>query len=155
MKNKEELYQQAVAKIKEEFEEYDAEGIVAKMATIVAVLKNTFPYYLWCGFYFAEENNMIVGPYQGNLACPNITYDGVCGAGAKRKDTVIVPDVTKFPGHIFCDTSSKSEIVIPVMDSEGRLVGVLDVDSHVLDAFDEIDKKYLELIIPMLFEEKN
>jgi len=144
------LYEQAIKEINERLE--NTAGIIPRMSTVAAVLKNTLPYYFWCGFYFAEENELVIGPYQGTSACPNIEYSGVCGESAKKKDVIIVPDVHNFPGHITCDEASKSEIVIPVIDPDGRLIGVLDVDSDQLEAFDEVDKKYLEQIIPILFE---
>ena len=95
---------------------------------------------------------MVIGPYQGTSACPNIAYSGVCGNSAKKKKTVIVPDVRKFPGHIVCDVRSKSEIVVPLLDKKGRLIAVFDVDSTYHNAFDEIDKKYLEKIMPILLD---
>ena len=149
--DKKELYEKAITEIKERNKDIDS--LVPKMATVAAVLKNTIPYYIWCGFYFAEENEMIVGPYQGNVACPNIAYSGVCGESAKKKDTVIIPDVHKFPGHIVCDERSNAEIAVPITDKEGRTIGVFDVDSSELNAFDEVDKEYLEKIMKLLVEE--
>ena len=151
--NKEELYEKAIAEIKERLEEKGTKGIIPRMSTVVAVLKNTIPYYFWCGFYFAEENELVIGPYQGTSACPNIEYSGVCGTSVKKKETLIVPDVHKFPGHIVCDAQSNSEISVPVKDKENRIIGVFDVDSSELNAFDETDRKYLEKIMPILFEE--
>lgn len=151
--NKEDLYEKAIKEIKERLEEKNTKGIIPRMATVAAVLKNTIPYYFWCGFYFAEENELVIGPYQGTSACPNIEYSGVCGASVKKKETLIVPDVHKFPSHIVCDAKSNSEISVPIKDKENRIIGVFDVDSTELNAFDEIDKKYLEKIIPILFEE--
>ena len=124
------------------------------MATVAAVLKNTIPYYFWCGFYFAEEDELVIGPYQGTTACANIGYSGVCGSAVKKQEAVIVPDVHKFPGHIVCDERSNSEIAIPIKDNEGRMIGVFDVDATKVNAFDERDKKYIEKIIPILFEKE-
>ena len=150
--NKEELYTKAIEEIKTQLITLEKGIIVPRMATVVAVMKQTFPYYLWCGFYFAEEKEMIAGPYQGNVACPNIAYTGVCGVAAKKKETLIVPDVHKFPGHIVCDERSNSEIVVPLLDKEGRLIAVFDVDSQDKNAFDETDKKFLEQLMPFLLE---
>ena len=124
------------------------------MATVAAVLKNTIPYYFWCGFYFAEEDELVIGPYQGTTACATIGYGGVCGTSVKKEEAIIVPDVHKFPGHIVCDQQSKSEIAIPVRDNDGRIIGVFDVDASVINAFDKTDKKYLEEILPILFEKE-
>ena len=124
------------------------------MATIAAVLKNTIPYYFWCGFYFAEEDELVIGPYQGTTACANIGYQGVCGTSVKKEEPIIVKDVHKFPGHIVCDPRSKSEIAIPVRDKEERIIGVFDVDASIANAFDHTDKKYIEEILPILFEEE-
>lgn len=146
------LYEQSIAEIKERVKNVDS--IIPRMATVASVLKNIMPHYSWCGFYFAEENEMIIGPYQGSTACPNISYSGVCGASAKRKETVIVPDVHKFPGHIACDERSKSEIVVPLTDSGGRVIAVFDVDSFHCCAFDDLDKEYLESILPVLLEKE-
>ncbi len=150
---KKELYGKALLEIKERVK--DVESVVPRMATVAAVLKNTMPHYFWCGFYFAEEKEMIIGPYQGSSACPNIAYSGVCGASAKKKKTVVVPDVHEFPGHIACDERSNSEIVVPLLDDEGRVIAVFDVDSSQLNAFDEVDKEYLEKLMPVLLEKEN
>lgn len=149
--NKEELYKNAIAEIKSKLENVRGD-IIPKMATIAAVLKHAMPHYFWCGFYFAEEKELVIGPYQGTSACPNIAYTGVCGTSAQKKEAIIVPDVHKFPGHIVCDAQSKSEIVIPIIEN-GRVIGVFDVDAKTYNAFDETDKKYLEQIIPILLED--
>jgi len=149
---KKELYEKAIAEVKERLSTLEKGIIVPRMATVVAVFKNMMPYYLWCGFYFAEEKEMIAGPYQGTTACPNIAYTGVCGGAAKKKETLIVPDVHEFPGHIVCDEKSNSEIVVPLLDGEGRLIAVFDVDSSVLNVFNEVDKKFLEELMPLLLE---
>jgi L-methionine (R)-S-oxide reductase len=146
--DKESLYKQALVEIKERL--VHTSGIIPRMATVAAVLKNTLPHFFWCGFYFAEDGELVIGPYQGTSACANISYSGVCGASAQKGETVIVPDVHKFPGHIVCDEKSKSEIVVPVKDDEGRIIAVFDVDSSEYDSFNHIDKKYLEQIIPIV-----
>ena len=148
--SKKEMYEQALAEIKDRVKEVDS--IIPRMATVASVLKNAMPHYFWCGFYFAEEEEMIIGPHQGTTACPNIAYSGVCGTSAKKKETIIVPDVHNFPGHIACDERSQSEMVIPIMDDKGRVIAVFDVDSSQKAAFDEIDKKYLEELMPILLE---
>ena len=149
-KEKERIYREAKEEIMERLE--NTVGIIPRMATVSAVLKSHLPYFFWCGFYFAEEEDMVIGPYQGTTACPNIAYSGVCGTAAKKKKTIIVPDVHKFPGHIPCDERSKSEIVTPVLDSEDRIIAVFDVDSTELNSFDSTDKKHLEEIMPILLE---
>jgi len=149
---KERLYKEAILDIKDRLKTLEKGIIVPRMATVVAALKNRMPHYLWCGFYFAEEKEMIAGPYQGAVACPNISYDGVCGASAKKKEVLNVPDVHKFPGHIVCDARSNSEIVIPLLDKEGRLIAVFDIDSHIFNGFDDIDLKYINEIMPFLLE---
>ena len=149
---KRKLYDKSIFEIRERVKEVDS--VVPRMATVASVLKNTISYYFWCGFYFAEENEMIVGPYQGTTACPNIAYTGVCGASARKKETIIVPNVHEFPGHIPCDERSNSEIVVPLFDSAGRVIAVFDVDSTELNAFDHADKEYLERIMPLLLEKE-
>ena len=149
---KREMYERAFNEIRERVA--DVESVVPRMATVAAVLKNTIPYYFWAGFYFAEENEMIIGPYQGTSACPNIAYTGVCGTSAKKKETVIVPNVHEFPGHIACDERSNSEIVVPLFDNAGRVIAVFDVDSSELNAFDEVDKEFLEKLMPLLLEKE-
>jgi len=150
---KKKLYEDALKEIKERVK--DVDSIVSRMATIASVLRNNMPYYFWCGFYFAEEGEMIVGPYQGSTACPNISYDGVCGASAKNKESVVVPNVHKYKGHIPCDERSNSEIVVPLLDERGMVIAVLDVDSTELDAFDDFDREFLEKkIMPILLEKE-
>lgn len=125
----------------------DAEdNITANLSNIVSLLKNSFEYYLWAGYYFYDEkkNNLVLGPFQGSLACTRIEIGkGVCGASFLKKETIVVKDVNKFPGHIFCDSNSKSEIVVPIFKND-NIAGVLDIDSADYASFDEIDKIYLE-----------
>jgi len=154
VEEKKELYGEAVKEIRERVQETDS--FVSRMATVVAVLRNNMPHYFWCGFYFAEEENMVVGPYQGSTACPNIGYEGVCGKGASGKETLIVSNVHEFPGHIACDNRTNSEIVIPLIDKRGIVIAVLDVDSTELNAFDDVDKECLEKeIMPILLEKED
>lgn len=123
---------------------------IALMATINAVLSQHFPYYFWTGFYRRCGEKLVVGPYVGTVGCLQILIGkGVCGAAAARRETVIVPDVEKFPGHIACDSRSRSEIVVPVFAPDRELVAVLDVDSTELDAFDEEDRAGLERIVAL------
>lgn len=127
------------------------ENPIARMATIAAVLSHKFDYYFWCGFYFLDGDKLIVGPYQGPVACQVLQGSGVCLAAVNQNKSVIVPDVHKFPGHIGCDPRSNSEIVIPVRGSKGEILAVLDVDSSDFNSFDETDKVYLELIADLIY----
>lgn len=120
---------------------------IALMATINSVLAHRFPHFFWTGFYRVCGDRLIVGPYIGTVGCLQIEIGrGVCGTAAAQRETLIVPDVTKFPGHIACDPNSKSEIVVPVFNGDRELIAVLDVDSDQLDAFDEEDRAGLERI---------
>ena len=124
---------------------------VARMATIIAVLHHKMDYFFWTGFYFLEGGELTVGPYQGPLACQVLKKDkGVCWASINRKEVLIVPDVEKFPGHIACDSRSKSEIVIPLFNADNEIYGVLDVDSKELRSFDDDDRRGLEKILSLL-----
>ena len=127
---------------------------IARMATIAAVLSHKFDYFFWCGFYFLRDDKMIVGPYQGPVACQVLQGTGVCLAAVKERKSIVVPDVHKFPGHIACDSRSNSEIVVPVRDHDGNIIAVLDVDSASLNSFDEIDRVYLENITAMIYQAK-
>ncbi len=125
---------------------------IANMANIAAALREAFGFW-WVGFYIVKEDSteygssLVLGPFQGPVACSRIAYGrGVCGTSWKLKETVIVPDVEKFPGHIACSSESKSEIVVPVI-KDGKVVAVLDVDSDKIDDFDERDKRWLELLL--------
>lgn len=139
---KAERYEQLLPQIKALIaEETD---IIANLANICGVLKYNMPGFFWIGFYLLKGNELVLGPYQGPVACTRIQIGkGVCGAATLRRETIIVPDVDKFPGHIACSSLSRSEIVIPLL-KENEVWGVLDVDSDSLKMFDDIDKKYLE-----------
>ncbi|MGH7245555.1 MAG: GAF domain-containing protein [Candidatus Levyibacteriota bacterium] len=129
---------------------------ILKMATINCVLREHLPYYFWTGFYVVYNNELIVGPYQGTLGCLHIQFGkGVCGTAAQTRQTQIVPDVEKFPGHIACDSRSKSEIVVPVFDNKQQLIAVFDVDSTQRTSFNEIDKEYLEQLFENNFSKNN
>ena len=124
---------------------------LSKLATIVAVLHHKMDYFFWTGFYFLDKGELIAGPYQGPAACQLLAKDtGVCWAGINEAKTIVVPDVHAFPGHIACDSRSKSEIVVPLKDSSGNVIGVLDVDSKELASFDETDREGLEKILSLL-----
>jgi GAF domain-containing protein len=127
----------------------------ARMATVAAMLANAFPAFFWTGFYVvdaAKPDELVVGPYQGTLGCLRIPFGkGVCGTAAATRQTVIVPDVHAFPGHIACDSRSASEIVVPVFDARGRLVAVLDVDATEHAAFDDVDAVWLQRIVAGTF----
>lgn len=121
---------------------------IAAMATIVCELHQGFAYYDWTGFYRAVGPDLLqVGPYQGGHGCIDIPFSrGVCGAAARTRSTQLVPDVEAFPGHIACSSTTRSEIVVPVIDPEGTLLAVLDIDSDAPAAFDEADQEGLEMI---------
>ena len=119
--------------------------LIANMANIVAVLHNTFHFW-WTGFYLVKGNELVLGPFQGPIACTRIPLGkGVCGTAWKNNETVIVPDVHQFPGHIACSSESKSEIVVPIRQNE-KIIAVLDIDSKDYNTFDNIDRQYLEQI---------
>jgi L-methionine (R)-S-oxide reductase len=147
--NKQQLYDEALAEIRALVADEGGPKLdrIAMMATISSVLAHKFDYYFWTGFYRAVGDDLVVGPYIGTVGCLLIPYGkGVCGTAAARRETVIVPNVEEFPGHIACDSRSRSEIVVPVFDAAGELIAVLDVDSDRLDAFDETDRDGLEAI---------
>lgn len=144
---KEEVYQSLIPQIKGLLEgETDT---IANLANVAAALKEQFKWF-WVGFYLVKNEELVLGPFQGPVACTRIRKGrGVCGTSWAKAETIIVPDVEKFPGHIACSSLSRSEIVVPLF-SNGEVTGVLDVDSDLLDQFDETDKKYLEEIVGLL-----
>lgn len=122
---------------------------VANLANIAAALKEQFG-WLWVGFYMVKQDELVLGPFQGPVACTRIRKGrGVCGAAWEKAQTLVVPDVEKFPGHIACSSLSRSEIVVPVMRN-GEVAGVLDVDSTDLNTFDEVDQRFLEEVVSWL-----
>jgi L-methionine (R)-S-oxide reductase len=126
--------------------------IDARMATIVAVLHHKMETFFWTGFYCLKDGELIVKTYQGPVACQVLEKNtGVCWAGVNQGKTILVPDVHKFQGHIACDSRSKSEIVVPLKDPANRIIGVLDVDSATLNAFDQTDAEFLEKIVALIF----
>ena len=140
----EELLPQVVAMIEGE------SNAVSVMANVTAALHDAFVWW-WTGFYTVNGDLLELGPFQGPVACYRIKRGrGVCGTAWERDETVIVPDVEQFPGHIACSSLSRSEIVVPVHDARGNVVAVLDIDSRDLATFDETDKKYLEELVKAL-----
>jgi GAF domain-containing protein len=124
--------------------------LIAHLSNVSAALKMTFEDFSWVGFYLAEGDDLILGPFQGKPACVRIAGgQGVCGSAYKQREAVLVPDVHAFPGHIACDAGSSSEIVLPLLDGD-TCYGVLDVDSYKKAAFDETDEKYLSQIVMLL-----
>ncbi len=120
------------------------EKLISNLANASAALKETFDKISWVGFYLYDGVKLYLGPFQGKVACTGIEIGkGVCGTAAQERKSIVVPDVNKFPGHIFCDVDSKSEIVIPIL-KEGNLLGVLDIDSTSFNSFDDTDRIYLE-----------
>lgn len=125
-------------------------NLIANMANIAAALKQTFD-FLWVGFYIVEGNELVLGPFQGPIACTRISKGkGVCGKAWEQAESIIVPDVELFPGHISCNSASRSEIVLPVFNLNQEVVAVLDVDSDAVNDFDEEDQKGLEAITNLL-----
>lgn len=123
----------------------------ARMATVAALLHHKLPHFFWTGFYILDRGELTVGPYQGTLACLVLTKNqGVCWAAVNRRETVVVADVHKFPGHIACDSRSRSEIVVPLFNARHEVRAVLDVDSRSLDAFSEVDREWLEKIVALI-----
>lgn len=127
--------------------------LIANLANVAAVLKEAFGFF-WVGFYLKKGDQLVLGPFQGPLACTRIDFDsGVCGHAYSTQQTVLVPNVDVFPGHIACSSASKSEIVVPIFDAAGMIVGVLDVDSDKLDDFSDADKLGLERIVALLADQ--
>ncbi len=123
--------------------------LVANLANVSAALKEQFKWF-WVGFYLVKDNELVLGPFQGPVACTRIASGkGVCGAAWQQQKTLVVPDVEAFPGHIACSSLSRSEIVVPIFN-EGNIVALLDVDSEELDQFDETDAHYLEQIVKLV-----
>jgi len=144
---KAEAYQSLLPQIKALIE--GEPDLIANLANIAAALKEQFG-WLWVGFYLVKNDELVLGPFQGPVACTRISKGrGVCGAAWQKAQTFIVPDVEKFPGHIACSSLSKSEIVVPLF-SENEVTGVLDVDSELLSMFDETDQQFLEEIVQLI-----
>jgi L-methionine (R)-S-oxide reductase len=126
---------------------------LSNLANLTAAVKQTFKKIIWVGFYLFDGEKLYVGPFQGKVACSIIKMnEGVCGKAASTRETIIVPDVNKFEGHIACDEDSKSEIVVPIIKKDDSLFGVLDLDSAEYDSFNDTDKKNLEEICNFLVD---
>ncbi|MCD6178971.1 MAG: GAF domain-containing protein [Bacteroidales bacterium] len=124
----------------------------ARKASIIAVLHHKMEYFFWTGFYMLNEGELVVSKYQGPVACMLLKKGtGVCWAAINQEKSIVVEDVHNFPGHIACDSRSQSEIVIPLKNKAGKIVGVLDVDSKDLNSFDKIDRIYLEKILDLIY----
>ncbi|HEX6550141.1 MAG TPA: GAF domain-containing protein, partial [Gammaproteobacteria bacterium] len=131
---------------------HDEHDLVANAANFSALLYHALPDVNWIGFYFIKDGELLVGPFQGKPACVRIAMGkGVCGTAAAKRESIVVPDVTKFPGHIFCDGDSQSEVVVPLI-KVGELLGVLDVDSPKLARFDDADRAGLEQLAAIFLE---
>ena len=145
--NRSEAYRQLIAQVLALVE--GEESVIANLANTAAALRQTFGFF-WVGFYVVEGNELVLGPFQGDIACTRIGFGkGVCGTSWKASKTMIVPDVDAFPGHIACSSQSRSEIVVPIKKN-GQVVAVLDVDSTLLNDFDETDQHGLESIANLL-----
>lgn len=141
--SKKEIYESLIPQIKALVG--DEKDLIANLANVSSALKTAFGFF-WVGFYWVKKDELVLGPFQGSVACTRITFGrGVCGASWQEKKTLLVPDVEAFPGHIACSSLSKSEIVVPIIQN-GMVLGVLDVDSDQLNDFDDTDQKYLEEI---------
>ncbi|WP_293309007.1 GAF domain-containing protein [Pedobacter sp. UBA5917] len=144
---KEEQYQSIIPQIEALL--YGETDFIANLANVAAALKEQFNWF-WVGFYLVKQDELVLGPFQGPVACTRIKKSkGVCGTSWAEAQTIIVPDVEEFPGHIACASASRSEIVLPLIVN-GEVIGVLDVDSEFLNKFDETDRVYLEQVIAIL-----
>ena len=145
---KEEQYKMLVSQIKSLIE--GETDMVAVMSNVAAAIHLEMKFW-WTGFYRVVDNELVLGPFQGPVACMHIPYGrGVCGTAWQRAETIVVPDVEQFPGHIACSSASRSEIEVPVFNAAGQVTAVLDIDSERLATFDDIDRKYLEEICQLL-----
>jgi len=146
-----EQYQLLVKQIKSLLRKED--NLITNLSNFTAALKQTFNKISWVGFYLFDGTKLYLGPFQGKVACTEIQIgSGVCGTSAQKRETIIVPDVDKFPGHIACDVESRSEIVVPIFKQD-KLFGVLDLDSTDYNSFNETDKNHLEELVSFLSKE--
>ena len=142
--NKEEKYRLLTEQIRSLIE--GERDMVAVMANVAAAIHETMGFF-WTGFYRVKGGELVLGPFQGPVACMHIGFGrGVCGSAWKQRQTIVVPDVEQFPGHIACSSLSRSEIVVPVLSDDGEVQAVLDIDSKELNTFDDTDRRYLETI---------
>ena len=147
----EEKYRLLISQLKSLLSPED--NLISNLSNLTAAIKDTFEKVSWIGFYLYDGEKLYLGPFQGKVACTTIELGkGVCGTSAIKRETIIVPDVNKFPGHIFCDSDSKSEIVVPII-KDNELTGVLDLDSHQYNSFGNTDKEFLEEICNFLSKE--
>ena len=145
--SKAEKYQELIPQIKALISNESDQ--IANLANVASALKYGMDFF-WVGFYLVKDNQLVLGPFQGPIACTRIAFDkGVCGAAYSQKSTILVEDVDQFPGHIACSSASKSEIVIPVL-KDGQVTMVLDIDSDEIATFDDTDQKYLEVLVSYL-----
>ncbi|MDR1952513.1 MAG: GAF domain-containing protein [Elusimicrobiota bacterium] len=145
--SKKEKYEELLPQIESLIDSED--DLIAKMAIVAAALRQTFNFF-WAGFYRVKGKELVLSPFQGDIACLRIGFaKGVCGTAWKERKTIIVPNVDEFPGHIACSNLSKSEIVIPVFCGD-KIIAVLDIDSDSLNSFDETDRRYLEKIVSLI-----
>lgn len=145
---KAEIYEAILPQIKALTE--GEKDLTANLANIASALKMAFDWW-WVGFYWVKEEELVLAPFQGPIACTRIGFGkGVCGTAWKERKTQLVPDVEQFPGHIACSSATKSEIVVPIFDKNNAIMGVLDVDSEHYDTLDEVDVHYLELLTEMI-----
>lgn len=148
---KQKRYQRIYAQLAELLPESD--DTLARMSTLIAVLHHKMENFFWTGFYLLKNERLIVGPYQGPVACQELEKGmGVCWTGIEREKAVIVPDVEQFPGHIACDSRSRSEIVVPLKNLNGKILGVLDIDSKSLNSFDHTDEEQLSRVLRLIYE---
>lgn len=147
--NKAQLYNRIFVQLEDLLKKSPAP--VASMATVSAVLFHKLKHYSWCGFYYLNSGDLIVGPYQGPVACQMLArHKGVCWAAIDTRKSQLVPDVEQFAGHIACDSRTKSEVVVPLRNAHGEVVAIFDVDSHVLNSFDADDVQGIEKIMQLL-----
>ncbi len=146
--SKSKKYEQLLPQVKSLVE--GESDMIAKMANVAALLHSEFGFW-WTGFYRVVNDELLLGPFQGPLACVHIGYGrGVCGTAWKERRTQVVPDVEQFPGHIACSSESRSEIVVPMFDANGNVTAVLDIDSRDLATFDQVDQCYLERLVALM-----
>ena len=146
--SKSKKYEQLLPQVKSLVE--GESDMIAKMANVAALLHSEFGFW-WTGFYRVVNDELLLGPFQGPLACVHIGYGrGVCGTAWKERRTKVVPDVEQFPGHIACSSESRSEIVVPMFDADGNVTAVLDIDSRDLATFDQVDQCYLERLVALM-----
>ncbi len=150
-KSKRARYQRLNTQLKDLFK--STKNMMSRLATVEAILHHKIKYYSWTGIYLLVDGELLIHSYQGPVACQKLTKDkGVCWAAINQNRTIVVSDVHNFPGHIACDSATNSEIVLPLKDKEGNIIGVFDVDSREFNSFNEVDAEELQQILKMLIE---